>query len=541
MELQTLKLSEISPSPTNPREDFGKAEMAELSADIAVRGLLQPILVRKTSKGFEIIAGERRYRATEMAGLKTMNALVTEMTDIQAEEAQLAENEKRDNLKPLERAKGYAGFMERHGLNVDDFALKLGKSRSTVYRVVKLNSADTRTRKALAEGIIPSSTAELLAQLPASRQAEATGKVVDGDGNGPFTYRQALDYLKEHYFLDLRQALFDTKDELLYPEAGACSPCLKRSDCQKDIFGSKKEAPLCLDEECWYVKEQAGATAEAARRGLPLLTGSVIFSRWGDINEGQPYLRPETVHPQDAKGRQYKELLTSEQLQQLTVLAITPKHELVELLVTEHLQAAINEAGKFKKRAPKASAGGSKKPAAETEEERTKREAVLATFRKVYPVGVKALLIAVEKQAGSKALLGMLVQKLWGMAEYIIDRRKLSGSPTFLDAKEFKKHFGAFTPGQLVSVLFEIAYDTELASPEEVMEPHFDVKLQEAAKVLGVNLAKVLAVAEVQLAEASTDVAGEVVPLTKAKKPSKPKAKAKKVKPAKKAPKKKAA
>lgn len=496
MEIIKLKLSDIVESPHNPREDFDKEKLAELAADIGARGVLQPITVRKVGKQFQVVMGARRFQASVLAETGTIDAIVREMTDLEAEEAQVVENEKRDDLKPLERARGYAGLMERHGLSVDDIALKLGKARSTVYRVLKLNSLDPRAKKALAEGVIPSSTAELLAQLPPSRQGKATGEVLVGQfGEGPFTYRQALDFLKEHYFLDLRQALFDTKDETLYPEAGACGPCQKRSDCQKDLFGAdKKAAPLCLDEDCWYVKEARGATAEAGRRGLELLTGKAVeqvFSRWGDINQGQPYLRLDAHHPQDAKNRTYKELLTTDQLRALTVLAINPKHELVELLKTDGLQEALTEAGKFKKRAAAGTKPGSAaKVPAISPEAKAKHEAELALFRRTQPAVLKGLLAAVEKQASSKALLGLLVQKLWGMAEYIVNRRRLPASASHLDAKEFKKHFGGFSSAQLTGVLFEIAYDNDLSLPEEHQLPEFDAKVVEAAKVLGVDLKK---------------------------------------------------
>lgn len=500
MEIQKLKLSDIVESPFNPREDFDKVKLAELGADIKARGQQQPIIVRQVGKKLELVDGARRFRAHGLVGLDVIDAIVREMSDLEAEQAQLADNGQ--PLTALERAKGYSGLCERHGLSVEDLALKIGKSRTTIYATMALLNLQDKPKKALIDGTLPASTAMLLTGLPPSLQVTATQEILTGGvyvGGQPtgMSVKSAQLHLQQKYFLDLRQAPFDVKDAELDPKAGACTTCPKRSDHQRDIFGQgKKEAPLCLAPPCWAVKARLAAEIKAAELGVKLLSETDtegIFSRYGDVDGAAGYLAKSTIHPTDAKGRKYFELLAPAQLKDFCVLAINPKNELVELLKTQGLQEAIAGAGKYVKReAPKKKVSKDKVAAREKtsankeklEAARLKHEAAEALHTRVYPLAIESLRTAAAKKAGDKKLLGMMVQMLWSRTEHAAQRFQLKVGYHLSDA-HFRKYFGKLGVPQLFAVLVELVFDDVLETVE--LNPELS-QSSDLFKALGVNL-----------------------------------------------------
>ena len=137
--IETLPLREIEPDPGQPRKTFDDETLAELSASIAEHGLLQPIAVRpKPSGGYLIVAGERRWRASRMAGLTEVPVIVKDVTDEQAMELALVENLQREDLDPVEEAAGIRELMTRCDLTQEQAARKLGKSRSALANSLRL-------------------------------------------------------------------------------------------------------------------------------------------------------------------------------------------------------------------------------------------------------------------------------------------------------------------------------------------------------------------------------------------------------------------
>src|SRR5262249_26268100 len=125
--LTLVPLSAVEPNPDQPRKHFAEEALAELAASIRTRGLLQPVVVRRTDHGFQLLAGERRFRAAQLAGLDRIPALIREGDD--SLEVALIENLQRENLSPLEEAEALALLVERHGYNHREVADLLGKSR----------------------------------------------------------------------------------------------------------------------------------------------------------------------------------------------------------------------------------------------------------------------------------------------------------------------------------------------------------------------------------------------------------------------------
>ena len=134
-----LKISEIEPNRSQPRKEFDEAALSELADSISQHGLLQPILVRPlTLGGYEIIAGERRYRACRMAGLTEVPVVIRELSEAETMELALIENLQREDLSPLEEALGYKTLMDEHGFTQEEVSRSVGKSRPAVANALRL-------------------------------------------------------------------------------------------------------------------------------------------------------------------------------------------------------------------------------------------------------------------------------------------------------------------------------------------------------------------------------------------------------------------
>ncbi|HHW45647.1 MAG TPA: ParB/RepB/Spo0J family partition protein [Clostridiales bacterium] len=134
-----LRLTDIEPNRSQPRKDFDEEALSDLADSISKHGLLQPLLVRPLPNGtYQIVAGERRWRASRMAGLDTVPAIVKEMTDQEALEVALIENLQREDLNPVEEALGYRTLIEEYGMTQEMVAERVGKSRSAVANALRL-------------------------------------------------------------------------------------------------------------------------------------------------------------------------------------------------------------------------------------------------------------------------------------------------------------------------------------------------------------------------------------------------------------------
>ena len=183
--IETLPLREIEPDPGQPRKTFDDETLAELSASIAEHGLLQPIAVRpKPSGGYLIVAGERRWRASRMAGLTKVPVIVKDVTDEQAMELALVENLQREDLDPVEEAVGIRELMTRCDLTQEQAARKLGKSRSALANSLRLLSLPETVLELLKSGFITIGHAKVVLGLPTPElQEEAAQMIADNQLN----------------------------------------------------------------------------------------------------------------------------------------------------------------------------------------------------------------------------------------------------------------------------------------------------------------------------------------------------------------------
>lgn len=159
----TLPLREIEPNRAQPRKQFDEGALAELADSISQHGVLQPLLVRPLmSGGYQIVAGERRWRAARMAGLNEVPVVVREMTDQQVMQLALIENLQREDLTALEEAEGYQTLMEQYDLTQEEIAKIVGKSRPAVANALRLLHLPPSVRELVAEGKLSAGHARTL-------------------------------------------------------------------------------------------------------------------------------------------------------------------------------------------------------------------------------------------------------------------------------------------------------------------------------------------------------------------------------------------
>ena len=164
--VKQIPLIQIGANPDQPRKTFSDAELAELAASIKETGVLQPILLRAVDGRpymYEIVAGERRYRASKMAGLTEIPALVKSITPENAMEIALIENVQRENLNPIEEAAAYKNIMDKCGYELADVARLIGKSDSYIRNIMRLDSLPADVKKMVADGELSASHARTIA------------------------------------------------------------------------------------------------------------------------------------------------------------------------------------------------------------------------------------------------------------------------------------------------------------------------------------------------------------------------------------------
>lgn len=162
-----LRLSQIVPNRDQPRKDFGDEELRQLADSISKHGLIQPLLVRPMKDGtYQIVAGERRWRASRLAGLERVPVVIREMDDRETMELALIENLQREDLNPIEESIGYKTLMDTYGLTQEQVAARVGKSRSAVANALRLLGLTEAETEAVKKGEITSGHARALLAIP---------------------------------------------------------------------------------------------------------------------------------------------------------------------------------------------------------------------------------------------------------------------------------------------------------------------------------------------------------------------------------------
>ena len=176
-----LPISQVESCSAQPRKLFDEGALAELADSIREHGVIQPLTVRKLSSGYyQIIAGERRWRAARLAGLTEIPAVVIEADDQKAAELALVENLQREDLNPMEEAAGYQSLIQTYHMTQEEAAQRVGKSRSAVANAMRLLGLQPGVRKLVEEGSLSAGHARALLPLSPALQTKAAEAVVQG-------------------------------------------------------------------------------------------------------------------------------------------------------------------------------------------------------------------------------------------------------------------------------------------------------------------------------------------------------------------------
>ena len=173
-----LKINDISPNEGQPRKVFNEELLNELAESIKENGVIQPILVQKKGTGYRIVAGERRWRASRLAGLKVIPAIVRDFTDLQTMEQALIENIQREDLNPIEEAYAMDNLLKAHKLTQEELAKKLGKPRATIANTVRLMKIDVALQDYIANGELSAGHAKALLGLKSSEDQRKAADII---------------------------------------------------------------------------------------------------------------------------------------------------------------------------------------------------------------------------------------------------------------------------------------------------------------------------------------------------------------------------
>jgi len=179
-DISEVKISEIRSNPYQPRKTFNEDSLKEMAESIKEHGVIEPVILKKTIKGYELVAGERRTKAAKMAGLETIPAVIRDFNDQQMMEIALLENIQREDLNPIEEADAYQKIIDLGGLTQEEFAKKFGKSRSHVTNMLGLLHLPSSIKKYVVEGKLSMGHARCLSKLSdEQKQEELAKKVVE--------------------------------------------------------------------------------------------------------------------------------------------------------------------------------------------------------------------------------------------------------------------------------------------------------------------------------------------------------------------------
>lgn len=269
--IHNILTGNIKPSPMNPRKSFNEDALRELADNISRQGLLQPITVRPLSSidgatvvaknVYEIVCGERRYRACCLLGMVAIPCIIREMSDDEAFDAMITENLQRRDVDPIEEAVAFRLLTER-GQSTDELAVRFGKSVRYVQDRIRLGALIEPLRKAVSAGDIPLRGGYLLARLSEDDQKAYLDEEFDPDAEGDVSVSDIEDWLDRH-FMNLWHAPFhdgETLNETWNPDGSLirrCKDCECNTCNQGCLFADMKtDEPQCIDAHCYERKLQ---------------------------------------------------------------------------------------------------------------------------------------------------------------------------------------------------------------------------------------------------------------------------------------------
>ena len=191
---QVLKISQVEPNRNQPRKQFDKESLQELAGSIKQYGIIQPIIVAKKDDYYEIIAGERRWRAAKMAGLKEVPVVIKEYSEKEIAEISLIENIQRENLNPIEEAKAYKSLIEEYNLTQEELSERISKSRTQITNTMRLLKLHDKVQKMLIDGSISAGHARALLGLEIQEEQLLTAQKIVAEN---LSVRQTEDLVRQ--------------------------------------------------------------------------------------------------------------------------------------------------------------------------------------------------------------------------------------------------------------------------------------------------------------------------------------------------------
>jgi ParB family chromosome partitioning protein len=167
-----IDINDIEPNKDQPRRKFDEDKLRELADSIKEHGVVQPVIVKKEGSFYKLIAGERRWRAARIAGLKTIPAITKEFTEQEIMEISLIENVQREDLNPIEEAEAYKRLIDEFKLTQEEISQKIGKSRSAIANILRLASLDERVKQYVSEGILSEGHARALSNVDDNKELQ---------------------------------------------------------------------------------------------------------------------------------------------------------------------------------------------------------------------------------------------------------------------------------------------------------------------------------------------------------------------------------
>lgn len=290
--VQDIPVADIHPSPLNPRTHFDPAKIEALATNLKKTGQIEAITVRPsaTQKGkYELVNGERRWRAAQVAQLPTLAAKVCEMNDADALEVMLSTGAEGhvEPLTPLEEAAGYQNAMRIMGLTLQAVAVRFSKTVTYIQERVSLMELPEAAREALEKEELPQTIAFKIARIPSvEKRKEATEAILHSEVHGGvMPNRAAKLYIEKQICRSLQGAPFDTADAALKPDIGACTTCQYRAGNNKEAYGDVKNPHTCMNPGCFEAKVAAARARVLAREAkdgkepLPAEVNDLVFPK----------------------------------------------------------------------------------------------------------------------------------------------------------------------------------------------------------------------------------------------------------------------
>lgn len=276
--VQNLNLSTIKPDPNQPRKSFNELSLKLLSESIMEHGIQQPITVRPNGKGFVIVMGERRFRASKLANMKTIPCIVKDFDSKVISEIQIIENLQREDVEPMEEAEAIAVLLEKY--KPEEIAKRIGRTVPFIYGRIKLANLIEGFRPYVRNNEMTLSMAITVAIFPKEDQE------IFLEGMGKSYKSHYINNAVNNKMYDLNEAPFDLEDSNLVPKAGACTLCPFNSANQGNLFGSEKK--ICTKTTCFNSKKSKSLISlfEQVKNDRRLLVGN--FKRYNmDSEENQ--------------------------------------------------------------------------------------------------------------------------------------------------------------------------------------------------------------------------------------------------------------